>query len=63
MRIETIILDGEIIEAERDLESWPNEQSLTYAHRNLTQARPDGRGIALPTGASVVPIAGNPIAE
>ena len=37
MRIETIILDGEIVEAERDLESWPNEQSLTYAHRNLTQ--------------------------
>ena len=27
------------------------------------RARPDGRGIALPTGASVVPIAGNPIAE
>ena len=63
-RIETIILDGEIIEAERDLESWPNEQSLTYAHRNLTQELVrTTAGSPSPTAAPVVPIAGNPIAE
>ncbi len=55
MRIETIILDGEIIEAERDLESWPNEQSLTYAHRNLTQELVrTAAGSPSPAGASVV---------
>ena len=36
-RIETIILDGEVVEVDRDLESWPNEQSLTYAIADLTQ--------------------------
>ena len=36
-RIETIILDGEIVTVDRNLESWPNERSLTYAARNLTQ--------------------------
>jgi imidazolonepropionase-like amidohydrolase len=36
-RIDSIILDGEIVEIDRDLESWPNERSLTYADRNLTQ--------------------------
>jgi adenine deaminase len=36
-RIETIILDGEIVEVERTLLSWPNEPSYTYASRYLTQ--------------------------
>ena len=63
-RIETIILDGEIVEAERDLESWPNEQSLTYAQRNLTQEFVRTAAVSpSPTAAPMVPIAENPIAE
>jgi adenine deaminase len=36
-RIETIILDGEIVEIDRSVKSWPNEPSYTYAGRYLTQ--------------------------
>ena len=35
--IETIILDGEIVEIDRELESWPNQPSLTYSHGSLTR--------------------------
>ena len=61
-RIETIIVDGEIQDVDRDLESWPNEYSLTYATQLLTQADIErGRGQARP--AAVVGAGGNPIAE
>jgi imidazolonepropionase-like amidohydrolase len=61
-RIETIILDGEILEIDPDLESWPNEPSLTYAQRNLTQelVRTAAAGS---TPAPLIQLAGNPIAE
>ncbi len=36
-RIETIILDGEIVDIERDLEAWTNEPSYVYATRYLTR--------------------------
>jgi metal-sulfur cluster biosynthetic enzyme len=36
-RIETIVLDGEIVEVDRDLDSWPNLPSYSYASRYLTQ--------------------------
>ena len=36
-RIETIILDGEVVEIDRDLESWPNEPSYVYSNTYLTQ--------------------------
>lgn len=63
-RIETIILDGEIVDVDRDLEPWPNEPSLTYATQNLTQdlvrrGGSDGSPLAEP----VVPVLGNPLAE
>ena len=75
-RIETIILDGEIVKVDREMRSWPNLPSYTYAARHLTQevARDalkrgsngaDDRlwqvGDPLP-GASE-PIPGHPIAE
>src|SRR5262249_51655208 len=36
-RIEHIILDGELVEVDLQLESWGHERSLTYAAQNLTQ--------------------------
>jgi imidazolonepropionase-like amidohydrolase len=36
-RIELIILDGEVVTIDPELQSWPNESSLTYAQRSLTQ--------------------------
>jgi imidazolonepropionase-like amidohydrolase len=62
-KIETIVLDGEIVEIDPELESWPNERSLTYATRRLTQkdireGRPEGEPPAAPVAA-----VGNPIAE
>ena len=36
-RIQTIILDGEIVDTDRSLRSWPNQPSYTYAGRYLTQ--------------------------
>jgi imidazolonepropionase-like amidohydrolase len=61
-RIETIVLDGEIVQVDRNLETWPNERSLTYAARLLTQkdileGRVDDRA------APAVAVVGNPIAE
>jgi imidazolonepropionase-like amidohydrolase len=61
-RIETIVLDGEIVEVDRNVETWPNERSLTYATRLLTQK--DIRGGRAPEEApAVVGVVGNPIAE
>jgi imidazolonepropionase-like amidohydrolase len=77
-RIETIILDGEILEVERDVASWPNQPSYVYASRYLTQevARrandPDssrsGNGAGYPEQAGLSPAtpprtSGDPIAE
>jgi imidazolonepropionase-like amidohydrolase len=66
-RIETIVLDGEIVDVARDLESWPNEAAAVFGNRYLTQdavkraadgAAPDD---ALPPAAPL-PVA-NPLAE
>ncbi len=58
--IETIVVDGEIAEVDRELSSWPNERSLTYALRLLTQQGiREGRPLEEPSPAVV----GNPIAE
>ncbi len=64
-RIETIILDGEIVEIDRNIEAWPNERSLTYASKNLTQEllRDVAAGNGSPGPAAQIPVAGNPIAE
>ena len=37
-KLEQIILDGSIVDVERNLRSWPNERGLTHATRNLTRA-------------------------
>lgn len=61
-RIETIILDGEIVEIDRETESWPNEPSLTYSHRSLTRdmtLAPGEHSAAPPLGRTFA----NPIAE
>jgi imidazolonepropionase-like amidohydrolase len=62
-RIETIVLDGEIVEIDRNIETWTSERSLTYAARVLTQkdirdGRPPDEAPAAVAGAI-----GNPIAE
>jgi hypothetical protein len=78
-KIETIILDGDIVEVDRSVKSWPNKPSYTYAGRYLTQeiAREamggDGNGRAggdyateratVPTNASPTNLPANPIAE
>lgn len=36
-KIERIILDGELVEIDRSVKSWPNDASYTYAGRYLTQ--------------------------
>jgi imidazolonepropionase-like amidohydrolase len=59
-RIETIVLDGEIVEIDREIETWPSERSLTYATRVLTQKDiREGR----PQEEPAVAVVGNPIAE
>lgn len=63
-RIEQILLDGEIVEVDHEVESWGNEHSLTYAAQNLTQgllAQANGNG--RPMEASVNRVVANPIAE
>lgn len=70
-RIEQIMVDGELVDADRDIESWRNLPSYTYASRYLTQevARDAVNGKpAQSTGApppEPLPqqIPGNPIAE
>jgi imidazolonepropionase-like amidohydrolase len=63
-RIERIVLDGQFIEADLEVESWGNERSLTYAAQNLTRdllARAEDDG---PLEGPVVPLGvTNPIAE
>jgi imidazolonepropionase-like amidohydrolase len=62
-RIETIVLDGEIVEIDRNLDSWPNEQSLTYAQRNLTQELVRANGELPGATTPLLHLAGNPLAE
>jgi imidazolonepropionase-like amidohydrolase len=62
-RIETIVLDGEIVEVDRDLESWPNERSLTYTDKNLTQALVRTAAAGSPSSVPAIQLVGNPIAE
>ena len=74
-RIETIVLDGEIVEVDRDVESWPNLPSYSYANRYLTQEvaqaaiGQDGDGTGAdagrltPTNAAPSGLPGDPIAE
>jgi imidazolonepropionase-like amidohydrolase len=62
-KIETIILDGEIVTIDRDIEAWPNERSLTYASKNLTQELVRSGGNGAPALAPEIQLVGNPIAE
>jgi imidazolonepropionase-like amidohydrolase len=69
-RIEQIILDGEPIEIDPGLESWPNLPSYTYANRYLTQKLAREAMNGAPAGAAGDPSAegavhlpGDPIAE
>jgi imidazolonepropionase-like amidohydrolase len=63
-RIEHILLDGELVEVDPEVESWGHERSLTYAAQNLTQellaqAQANGR----PPEAALPRAVANPIAE
>jgi imidazolonepropionase-like amidohydrolase len=74
-RIERIVLDGEVVDVDRNLESWPNQPSYVYANTYLTQEVAKGaaggehrggvRSHAVPQdqldAAAATP--GNPIAE
>jgi imidazolonepropionase-like amidohydrolase len=60
-KIEVIIADGEIVEIDRQFESWANDRSLTYANMNLTQDMVKPGAQATPPPA--VHMVGNPIAE
>jgi cytosine/adenosine deaminase-related metal-dependent hydrolase len=63
-RIAHIVLDGELVEVDPEVESWGHERSLTYAAANLTQellAQAQGNG--RPPGAAMPRVAANPIAE
>jgi imidazolonepropionase-like amidohydrolase len=61
-RIQTIVLDGEIVEIDPDLEPWPNERSLTYSTRRLTREETLVLEDAEPA-ATLTEVIGNPIAE
>jgi imidazolonepropionase-like amidohydrolase len=63
-KIERIILDGELVEIDHDVESWGNERSLTYAAQNLTRdllAHASGNG--QPPAATLSAGIPDPIAE
>ncbi len=77
-KIETIILDGEILELDREVQSWPNQPSYVYASRYLTQdvargagprgSNGAGNGATYPEQAGLSPatpppLPGDPIAE
>lgn len=56
-RIETIILDGEVVEVDPALPSWTNEPALTYSTRMLTQELvQSGNGAAAEGTATFDPI-------
>jgi imidazolonepropionase-like amidohydrolase len=63
-KIEHIILDGELVEVDDEVESWGHDHSLTYAAQNLTQellAHANGNG--RPSDAAMTRVVANPIAE
>lgn len=63
-RIEHIILDGEFVEVDHEVESWGHERSLTYAARNLTQELiVQGQASGLPAETELSSTLANPIAE
>jgi len=74
-KIEQIILDGEVVELDRDIESWPNQPSYVYADTYLTQEVAKGalggahRGGIRPNTTPqlepdpMTPVPGHPIAE
>ncbi|WCB96692.1 Imidazolonepropionase [Baekduia alba] len=62
-RIETIILDGEVVDVDRDLESWSNESSMTYTHGYLTRDVVSAAGAGEPPAMPIVRTRANPIAE
>jgi imidazolonepropionase-like amidohydrolase len=70
-RIEHIIVDGEPVEVDRNLRSWPNSPSYVYANRYLTQevARSATNHHRAPRGEEAPPVEpamgmpGDPIAE
>ena len=74
-RIEQIILDGEVVEIDRELQSWPNQPSYVYSNTYLTQEVAKGalggahrggiRPNAVPTHepGPMTPVPGHPIAE
>ena len=63
-RIEHIILDGEFVEVDHEVEAWGHERSLTYAARNLTQELiVQAKGNGRPPEAELPTALTNPIAE
>ena len=69
-KIEQIILDGAVVEIDRDIESWPHQPSYVYANTYLTQetakggGRPPRAAIPAPPGPdSATRVPGHPIAE
>lgn len=62
-RIENIILDGQLVEIDPELDSWPNERSLTYAGSMLTQDLVRSKADEPLTAAPASAMASDPIAE
>ena len=70
-KIEQIILDGAVVEIDRDIESWPHQPSYVYANTYLTQETAKGalgsdRRAAIPPRPepdSTTRVPGHPIAE
>jgi adenine deaminase len=70
-KIEQIILDGAVVEIDRDIESWPHQPSYVYANTYLTQETAKGalgsdRHAAIPPRPgpdSTTRVPGHPIAE
>jgi imidazolonepropionase-like amidohydrolase len=62
-RIETIVLDGEIVDIDRNIAPWPNEPSITYANRYLTRESTLSPGELPEQPMPMMHTAANPIAE
>ena len=70
-KLEHMMVDGELVEVDNELESWPNQPSHTYASRYLTQDvardavndRPAQSNGAPPPEPVSQTLPGNPIAE
>lgn len=63
-KIEHIVLDGQLVEVDPELESWGHERSLTYAAQNLTQELlGQAQGNGRPPETAMPRVAANPMAE